>query len=89
VDDSPPRIAFPCPDYPISIMGRSGAALRDHVLATLAVHAPGFDAANLRIQPSRGGKYQALRVRITATGEPQLRALHRALQASDLVKMVL
>jgi putative lipoic acid-binding regulatory protein len=41
------------------------------------------------LRDSRAGKYCSVRLSITATGEPQLRALHRALLEEPLVKLVI
>jgi hypothetical protein len=84
-----PKIEFPCPDYPVKIMGISGVEFREYVLNTVEIHAPGFDAAKMTIKESAKGTFQSITVFITATGEQQLRELNTDLRASDLVKMVL
>lgn len=88
-DKEAPRIEFPCPDYPVKILGVSGVEFREYVLSTVEVHAPGFDAARISIKDSNKGTFQSITVFITATGEEQLRNLNTDLRASDLVKMVL
>ncbi|MEQ9023424.1 MAG: DUF493 domain-containing protein [Pseudomonadales bacterium] len=84
-----PRIEFPCPDYPVKIMGVSCTEFREYVLSTVEVHAPGFDATRIKVKESNKGTFESITVLITATGENQLRDLNTALRASDLVKMVL
>lgn len=84
-----PKIEFPCPDYPVKIMGVSGVEFREYVLNTVEVHAPGFDATRITVKDSNKGTFQSITVFITATGEDQLRNLNSDLRASDLVKMVL
>lgn len=89
VSEEPPKIEFPCPDYPVKIMGESGVEFQEYVLQTVEVHAPGFDAAKVVVKDSSKGTYQSITVLITATGEQQLSDLNTALRASDLVKIVL
>ena len=69
-----PHIEFPC-DYPIKVIG------------DMQNRPPG-SAGNGR-RESRNGNYQSVRVRIVATGEDQLRLLHRDLLALGSVRMVL
>lgn len=88
-EQTPPKIEFPCENYPIKIMGVAGDALHQCVIEVVTRHAPEFDSSNIKVRDSRQGSFQSLTVWITATGEPQLRALHEELIASDLVKMVL
>ncbi|MEH6639266.1 MAG: DUF493 domain-containing protein [Porticoccaceae bacterium] len=87
-DSDPPRIEFPC-DYPIKVLGDSGESFRSHVISVFELHAPGFDETRITMRDSSGGKFQALTITITATGEPQLQALFEDLKGSSLVKMVL
>ena len=84
----PPRIVFPC-DYPIRVIGHGHADFRANVLRIVAEHAPGFDEAEVSVRDSREGAYVSVMIRIVATGEPQLRALHAALMADPSVKLVL
>lgn len=88
-DEEPPKIVFPCPDYPIKIMGYSGVQFREHVLQVVEKYAPGFDASMMEVRDSSGGKYQAITLRIMATGEDQLAGLNEELRLSELVKLVL
>lgn len=83
-----PKIEFPC-KYPIKVVGRSGHDFKDVVLDVMAVHAPGFDMASVSVQESSGGKFQSVRVTITATGEPQLKSIFEDLKATGRVQMVI
>ncbi|GAB1255967.1 DUF493 domain-containing protein [Aurantivibrio plasticivorans] len=87
--EEPPKIEFPCADYPIKIMGEAHDSLHSVVTTLVDTHAPGFDQTKITVRDSRNGRYQSITVFITATGEDQLKALHRDLMASDLIKMVL
>lgn len=82
-------ITFPCDDYPIKIMGVASAEFREHVLATVEKHAPGFDASRMVLRDSNAGTYQSVTLWITATGKQQLSDLNDDLRAHAKVKMVL
>ena len=84
-----PKIEFPCPDYPVKIMGESGPDYHEFVLSVVERHAPGFDQTRISIRESSKGTFQSITVFITATGEPQLRSLHQDLISSSKTKMVL
>ena len=83
------KIEFPCPDYPVKIIGVSDAGFRETVLNILQRHAPDFDASRMQITKSRNGNYESMTVWITATGPQQLSELNTELRTSALVKMVL
>lgn len=89
MNEQPPKIEFPCQDYPIKVVGDAGDALHQLVIEVMQRHAPGFDQTRISVRDSRHGRFQSLTVRITATGEPQLRAIHRDLQAHPATKMVI
>ena len=88
-EENPPKILFPCRDYPVKIIGDASDAMLEFVLQTTAVHAPDFDRQKVSIQSSKKGRFQSVTVYITATGEMQLLEYHQALTAHALVKMVL
>jgi hypothetical protein len=83
-----PRIEFPC-DYPIKVIGVNHHTLRAIVVEIVRTHAPDLAEECISLRDSRAGKYCSVRLSITATGEPQLRALHRALLEEPLVKLVI
>ncbi len=83
-----PKIEFPC-DYPLKVVGRSGDDFQKVVLDVIDIHAPGFDQTTVSIQESSGGKFQSVRVTITATGEPQLKSIFEDLKATGRVQMVI
>jgi putative lipoic acid-binding regulatory protein len=84
-----PVIEFPCEAYPIKVIGNSSGLLRQTVVSIVREHDAGFEEATIREQPSRQGTYTSVRLSIRATGEPQLKALHRDLMAHPLVRLVL
>ena len=81
-------IEFPC-DYPLKIIFVSGESRATQVMSIVQQHAPEADELQAEVVPSRKGNYASLRITIQATGEPQLKALHRELLDLAFVKMVL
>lgn len=85
----PPKIEFPCENYPIRVMGVAGDDFQRFVLEVFERHARGFDRSKVQVRPSRKGNYESVTVTIVATGTAQLEALFEALKANSSVKMVL
>ncbi len=88
-DPTPPKIEFPCEDYPIKIMGDAGEDFRAHVTKVLLEHVADFDSEKTKIRPSSSGKFESITVRITATGEDQLSTIFEALKKHPSLRMVL
>lgn len=84
-----PKIEFPCENYPIKVLGDAGPELHSLVIEVMERHAPGFDQARITINESSKGRFQSVTVWITATGEPQLRAIHEELRIHRMIKMVM
>ena len=87
-EQEPPKIEFPC-DYPIKVMGRDVPEFESSVLAVFERHAPGFKEDDIAWKTSSKGTFTSVTVTITATGEPQLKALHEDLMGTGLVQMVI
>lgn len=85
----PPKIEFPCEDYPVKVMGDSGQEFFDFVMATTEKFAPGFDRDKVKIKASSKGRFTSITVLITATGIDQLKAYHEALRENTDTKIVL
>ncbi len=88
-EQEPPKIEFPCPNYPIKVMGFAGVEFREYVLRIVEHYAPGFDASLMEVRDSKNGKYQSITLKITATGPEQLSNLNTELRKNQLVKLVL
>lgn len=88
-NQEPPKIEFPCPDYPIKVIGKNAEDFRDFVIEVVQVHAPDLDVSRVTVQDSGKGTFQSVRMFITATGEEQLKSLHEELIASDRVHIVI
>lgn len=88
-EQQPPKIEFPCENYPIKVLGEAGQELHELVIDVMERHAPGFDQTRITINESSKGRFQSLTVWITATGEPQLKAIHEDLRIHKRIKMVM
>jgi uncharacterized protein len=84
-----PKIEFPCENYLIKILGEADDEMRLYVLEVIERHAPGFDQTRITIAQSSKGRFHSLTVWITATGEPQLRAINDDLRLSKKIRMVI
>ena len=89
MDEAKPVIEFPCDDYPIKVIASHSITLLQSVVEIIRQHDATFQEGCVEERPSSKGNYVSVRVCICATGEPQLKALHRDLMALPLVKMVL
>ncbi len=87
--EGPPRIEFPCDDYPVKIVGENRDAFADDVIELVRRHAPEITDAHVKVRASNAGTYCSVTITIRATGEVQLRELHETLKSHPLVHMVL
>ena len=83
------KIQFPCDDYPIKVIASAHENLEASVLEIVQVHDECFDDRTVSFSHSRNGNYISVRLKIRATGEPQLKALHEELMAHPCVRLVL
>ncbi|EAT11632.1 DUF493 domain-containing protein [Bermanella marisrubri] len=85
----PAKIEFPCPDYPVKILGEGGDDYQQIVTEIVEIHAPGFDAERIKINHSSKGRFTSLTLFITAQSPEQLKQLHEDLMKHERIKMVL
>ncbi|MBB3169273.1 HP0495 family protein [Simiduia aestuariiviva] len=85
----PPKIEFPCENYPVKVMGDAGDALHVLVNEVMARHVAEFHPGLVTVRDSSKGRFQSLTVMITATGEDQLQAIFQDLKKNPIVRMVL
>ncbi len=88
-EQEPPKIEFPCEDYPIKVMGDANQSMVDFVLEVTEQFAPEFNRETISIRQSSKGKFHSITLFITATSVDQLSAYHQKLVAHDAIKMVL
>ena len=84
-----PKIEFPCPDYPIKVIGKDVDGFTDLVIEVVQKHAPDLDSTTATVQPSSKGTFVSVRLKITATGPDQLKHIHADLLATGKVQMVI
>ncbi len=89
MNQEPPRIEFPCDDYPIKVIGDFHEEFELRVLQLTQLHAPEVTAAQMSVRHSKEGNFCAVTLRIRATGEAQLQALHESLRSYAQVRLVL
>ena len=85
----PPKIEFPCENYPIKILGESGIELHSLVHAVISRHAFGYDHEKTRVNTTAKGNFQSVTVFITAQGIEQLQAIHDEFKLHKIVRMVM
>ena len=81
-------IEFPC-DFPIKVMGEAHVDFTAEMIKTIQALAPNFDASNIEMRASAGGKYISLTCTVHVTSKLQLDNIYRALTAHPMVKVVL
>lgn len=84
-----PKIEFPCPRYPVKVIGEASPDFSGLVVEIIQRHAPDFDQTTLSVRDSSNGRFMSVNVFITATGVEQLQAIHLDLRATGRVHMVL
>lgn len=85
----PPKIEFPCADYPIKIIGDSCDNFVDVVIEVMQRHAPDVDAKNIKRRDSSNGRFLSVQVYIHAQSIEQLENINRDLRETGIVRMVL
>lgn len=88
VEPQPPKIEFPCADYPIKIIGDNCDEFIDTVVSIVCKHCPDFEQ-QVEQHLSSNGRFISVRVCITAHGEEHLSKLNEALRETGMVRMVL
>ncbi len=88
-EQEPPKIEFPCENYPIKVMGVASTEYYEAVLEIIEVHASGFDRTKVRVNDSRNGRFHSITVFIEATGVEQLTNIFEDLKKNPSTRMVL
>ncbi len=79
---------FPC-SFPIKAMGRDAEGFPAHVMDLVAASAGPIAHEDIRIRPSRDGRYISVTVTFTATSRDQLDEIYRRLTSSKRILVVL
>lgn len=81
-------LEFPC-RFPVKVFGRAGIGLEAIVLEIARDIVPDLGPDDLRLAHSRGRRYTAVTLSVTAESRAQLDRLYRALTGHPDVLMVL
>lgn len=81
-------LSFPC-SWPVKALVLAGGDSLREVLAVIARHATLPDEDEVRIRPSRNGRYESITVTIDAQSRQHLETVYGELRALDVVKMTL
>ena len=81
-------IKFPC-DFPIKVMGETHTTFTTEIIKTIQTVLPNFDASNIEMRGSSGGKYISLTCTVYVTSKTQLDNVYRALTGHPMVKVAL
>lgn len=85
----PPKIEFPCANYPVKVLGLCKDDYLDVVLTIVRKHAPECSDQNIKEKESSKGSFRSVTLYITATGIDQLEGLHKELMAHEYIRMVI
>ncbi len=85
-EESP--LEFPC-QFPIKAMGKNSDDFESLVVSLVRKHCPDLGEGAVTSRDSRGGKYLAVTVTITATSRQQLDNIYYELSACEQVVMAL
>ncbi|MFT5706326.1 MAG: putative lipoic acid-binding regulatory protein [Oceanospirillaceae bacterium] len=85
----PPKIEFPCADYPLKVIGHNTDDLKEFVIELLFKYDEHIDMSKVTHQDSKNAKFRSIRLFITAQSEAQLITLNDELKASGRVITVL
>lgn len=77
-------------DYPMSIIGHEGEhdTLLNEVTLILAELFPSFDCASIQVQPSKTGRYHALRLNLYLTHADEVNRLYARLDEAKTIRTV-
>ena len=81
-------IEFPC-DFPIKVIGETHAEFSKEMIKTIQSVIANFDANQIEMRGSSGGKYISLTCTVYVSSKMQLDDVYRALTAHPMVKFVL
>ena len=88
-DQEPPKIEFPCPDYPIKVVGRGIPGYDLLVIETVCRFCPDLDVSKVIAKDSAKGTFRSTTLYITAQSPEHLSELHKALIDLECVQMVI
>ena len=88
IDPKDITIEFPC-RYPIKVIGEHSDSFVRDVFEVVRKFDEELSPDEVTLRKSKMGRYESVRITITATGEVQLKELHEALKKVAGVRLVL
>ena len=82
---APPLIEFPT-DFPIKVMGETQDTFAQTIIELIQTILPEFNASNVEMRASSGGKYISLTCTVHVVSQDQLDDIYRLLSGHPLVK---
>ena len=89
IQQSAPKIEFPCANYPIKVIGHNTDDFKQFVIDVMLSYDRGLELAKVTHQDSKNAKFRSVRLFMTAQSESQLIALNDQLKASSRVITVI
>jgi hypothetical protein len=84
-----PKIEFPCPNYPIKVVGKCIAGYDTIIIEVMRRYDASLNVSKVSGKDSAKGTFRSITLYINATGEDQLAKLHAELMSLECVKMVI
>lgn len=86
--DEDGTLAFPC-RYPVKAMTRSSERATHQVLEAIHRLELAFDREQVRVRPSRNGRFQSITIEVGVDSRAELERLYAEIRALDVVVMTL
>ncbi|HOY71298.1 MAG TPA: DUF493 domain-containing protein [Methylotenera sp.] len=80
----PPLIDFPC-NFPIKVMGETQEHFAQTIIDLIQTKQPSFNANNVEMRASSGGKYLSLTCTVHVHSQLELNNIYRVISAHPLV----
>lgn len=87
-DPSEGGLEFPC-RYPVKAMVRTGAEARTAVLSAVSRHTEFCHRDDVRVRPSRNGRFESITVTVNAASREHLEGIYAEVRALEVVVMML
>ncbi len=86
---APPKIEFPCPNYPIKVLGETSSDYQDFVKGIMSQHVESLNLKKMKVSESSNGRFTSITFYVTATSQQQLEDLHKDLIQHKRIRMVM
>ncbi len=77
-------LVFPC-EFEVKAFGKAEEGFTQHVAEIVRRYAPGLESRQIRVRPSREGRYVSVVMTVHATSREQLEAIYHDLQKDPRV----